>query len=115
MRSPFALPRAAVGLVLALLAAAVLIGINETGYVQSTEALYRIDTGLAVDDFVIDEPTRDGLAPQRKPREQLLVCEDGGEMALALLLLAMTLAFAPTLIGRVYSDAFERLPAVFGE
>jgi signal transduction histidine kinase len=29
--------------VLALLAAAVLIGINETGYVQSTEALYRID------------------------------------------------------------------------
>jgi signal transduction histidine kinase len=37
------LPRAAVGLILALLAAAVLIGINETGYVQSTEALYRID------------------------------------------------------------------------
>jgi signal transduction histidine kinase len=39
----FALPRAAVGLILALLAAAVLIGINETGYVRSTEALYRID------------------------------------------------------------------------
>ncbi|MCG2592088.1 CHASE3 domain-containing protein [Ramlibacter sp. XY19] len=39
----FALPRAAVGLILALLAAAVLIGINETGYVQSTDALYRID------------------------------------------------------------------------
>ncbi|MDB5861454.1 MAG: putative histidine kinase, classic [Ramlibacter sp.] len=39
----FALPRAAAGLILAILAAAVLIGINETGYVQSTDALYRID------------------------------------------------------------------------
>ena len=39
----FALPRAAVGLILALLAAAVLIGINETSYVQSSDALYRID------------------------------------------------------------------------
>jgi hypothetical protein len=51
---------------------------------RGLESLYRIDTGLTVDDFVIDEPTRDGLAPQRKPREQLLVCEEGGEMALAL-------------------------------
>ena len=36
------------------------------------------------------------------------------KVALALLLLAMTLAFAPALIGRLYQDAFARLPAVFG-
>jgi protein required for attachment to host cells len=33
---------------------------------------------------MIDAAARDSLAPQRRPREQLLVCEDGGEMALAL-------------------------------
>jgi flagellar biosynthetic protein FliR len=36
------------------------------------------------------------------------------KVAISLLLLAMTLAFAPTLIGRLYQDAFSRLPAVFG-
>jgi flagellar biosynthetic protein FliR len=36
------------------------------------------------------------------------------KVAIALLLLAMTLAFAPTLIGRLYMDAFTRLPTVFG-
>jgi hypothetical protein len=51
---------------------------------RGLEALYRVSTGVAVDDFMIDEPTRDHLAPQRRPREQLLVCEDDGEMALAL-------------------------------
>jgi hypothetical protein len=51
---------------------------------RGLEALYRVDTGVAVDDFVIDEAARDQLAPQRRPREQLLVCEGGGEMSLAL-------------------------------
>jgi hypothetical protein len=51
---------------------------------RGLEALYRVDTGLAVDDFMIDAAARDSLAPQRRPREQLLVCEEGGEMALAL-------------------------------
>lgn len=36
------------------------------------------------------------------------------KVAIALLLLAMTLRFAPTLIGRLYQDAFTRLPDVFG-
>ena len=36
------------------------------------------------------------------------------KIAIALLLLAMTLRFAPTLIGRLYQDAFARLPSVFG-
>ena len=35
------------------------------------------------------------------------------KVAIALLLLAATLAFAPTLMGRLYLDAFTRLPAVF--
>lgn len=51
---------------------------------RGLETLYRVDTGVAVDDFVIDEPTRDSFAPERKPREQLLVSESEGEMALAL-------------------------------
>jgi len=51
---------------------------------RGLETLYRIDTGVAVDDFVIDEPTRDNFVADRKPREQLLVVEDGGEMSLAL-------------------------------
>jgi hypothetical protein len=51
---------------------------------RGLETLYRLDTGVAVDDFVIDEPTREAIAPTRRPKEQLLVCEDDGEMALAL-------------------------------
>jgi hypothetical protein len=51
---------------------------------RGLEALYRVDTGVTVDDFVIDEPTRAHFAPARKPREQLLVCEVAGEMSLAL-------------------------------
>ena len=51
---------------------------------RGLETLYRVDTGVAVDDFVIDAKSRDSFAPARKPREQLLVCEDQGEMSLAL-------------------------------
>jgi hypothetical protein len=51
---------------------------------RGLEALYRIDTGVDVADFMIDETARDGLAPQRRPREQLLVCEAGDELSLAL-------------------------------
>lgn len=51
---------------------------------RGLETLYRVDTGVAVDDFVIDETTRESFAPLRKPREQLLVCEGQGEMSLAL-------------------------------
>jgi flagellar biosynthetic protein FliR len=36
------------------------------------------------------------------------------KIGMALLLLAMTLRFAPALIGRLYQDAFARLPAVLG-
>ena len=51
---------------------------------RGLETLYRVDTGVAVDDFMIDEPTRDRLVAERRPREQLLAIEDAGEMSLAL-------------------------------
>ena len=51
---------------------------------RGLETLYRLDTGVTVEDFVIDEPTREAIAPTRRPKEQLLVCEEQGEMALAL-------------------------------
>lgn len=59
---------------------------------RGLETLYRVDTGVTVDDFVIDEPTRAQLAPARKPREQLLVCEGEDEMSLALFIDPVALA-----------------------
>ena len=51
---------------------------------RGIETLYRIDTGLDIHQFVVGPEIRDELAVARKPREQLLVCEDDGEMSLAL-------------------------------
>ncbi|MDQ3367858.1 MAG: hypothetical protein M3680_20735 [Myxococcota bacterium] len=48
------------------------------------ESLYRIKTGLDVGHFVVSADVRDGLVATRRPREQLLVCEDAGEMSVAL-------------------------------
>jgi hypothetical protein len=51
---------------------------------RGLEALYRVHTGVEVGDFVVGAELRDALAPARRPREQLLVCEAEGEMGLAL-------------------------------
>ncbi|HEY0478684.1 MAG TPA: hypothetical protein VGD37_14295 [Kofleriaceae bacterium] len=51
---------------------------------RGLEALYRVDTGVEVGDYVVGAELRDALVAARKPREQLLVCEADGEMALAL-------------------------------
>jgi hypothetical protein len=59
---------------------------------RGLEMLYRVDTGVEVGDYVIDEAAREALAPARKPREQLLVMEDTGEMALALFIHPAVLA-----------------------
>jgi hypothetical protein len=59
--------------------------VHTLGRVQrGLEALYRVDTGVEVGDFVVDAELRDALVPARRAREQLLVCEAGGEVALAL-------------------------------
>ena len=61
---------------------------------RGLEALYRVDTGVDVHDFVIDEAARDTFAPLRRPREQLLVSHDsaGDELSLALFIAPDVLA-----------------------
>jgi len=56
------------------------------------EALYRVETRLDVDAFVIDEQQRDVAGVARAPREQLLVRQVDDELALALFVDARTLA-----------------------
>jgi hypothetical protein len=56
---------------------------------RGLEALYRVQTGLDVDAFMVGEETRqealEGGTP-RRPREQLLVSQSAGELSLALFL-----------------------------
>jgi hypothetical protein len=59
---------------------------------RGLEQLYRVETELSVDDFVIDEATRDAFATERTPREQLLVREADGELELALYVCPRALA-----------------------
>jgi hypothetical protein len=56
------------------------------------EALYRVETRLAIDAFVIDGDQRDNMGPARAPREQLLLREAEGELAMALFVDAAALA-----------------------
>lgn len=57
---------------------------------RGLEELYRIEPGANVEDFVISEATRDRMASVqpgalgRRPREQLLVLDEAGEMSIAL-------------------------------
>jgi hypothetical protein len=51
---------------------------------RGLEQLYRIDTSLEVDDFVIDDDDRLAAAPSRAPREQLLVRQDDDGLAMGL-------------------------------
>ena len=50
---------------------------------QGLERLYRIDTRLAIHDFVIDDQARRSLGVQRAPREQLLVSQSEDDLELA--------------------------------
>jgi hypothetical protein len=56
------------------------------------EALYRVETRLAIDAFVIDDQARDRIRPARAPREQLLLREADGELGMALFVDAAALA-----------------------
>lgn len=49
---------------------------------RGLERLYRIDTRLAIHDFVIDDQGRRSLGVARAPREQLLVSQTGGDLEL---------------------------------
>jgi hypothetical protein len=75
------------------------------------EALYRVETRLAIDAFVIDEAARAASGVERAPREQLLVRQDDGELGLGLFVDASVVAnlerHDPTAIGideRNFSD-----------
>jgi hypothetical protein len=56
------------------------------------EALYRVETRLAIDAFLIDEAAREQFSVTRSPREQLLMQQDGGDLGLALFVDAAALA-----------------------
>jgi hypothetical protein len=56
------------------------------------EALYRVETHLAIDAFLIDEAARAAIRTARAPREQLLVRQDGATLDLGLFLDAEALA-----------------------
>jgi hypothetical protein len=56
------------------------------------EALYRVQTHLAIDAFLIDDAQRGSVDPRRSPREQLLVREADDELGLALFVDAGALA-----------------------
>ena len=58
------------------------------------EALYRVETQLSIDAFVIDAETREATAPgaARAPREELLIREAEGELGLALFVDAAAIA-----------------------
>lgn len=51
---------------------------------RGLETLYRIDTRVNVDDFVIDDDTRQRLGVQRAPREQLFIDDSEGEVGIGL-------------------------------
>ncbi|MGE0548443.1 MAG: hypothetical protein AB7O24_30630 [Kofleriaceae bacterium] len=51
---------------------------------RGLETLYRVETGIEIDDFVVDPTLRDAMVTSRKSREQLLVCEADGELSFGL-------------------------------
>jgi hypothetical protein len=51
---------------------------------RGLEDLYRVETGVAVEDYVIDSDMREAITPTRKSREQLLVAEIEDEASIAL-------------------------------
>jgi hypothetical protein len=59
---------------------------------RGLESLYRVETGVEVEDFMVGAEVRDELVRERRPREQLLVVEADGEMNLALYICPAALA-----------------------
>ena len=59
---------------------------------RGLETLYRVATGLAVEQFLLDQTARDALGLARAPREQLVVVESGDDLDLGLFVDAAVLA-----------------------
>jgi hypothetical protein len=56
------------------------------------EAIYRVETKLAIDAFIIGDDARERFNPSRAPREQLLLREDDGALEMALFVDAAALS-----------------------
>ncbi len=69
-------------------AAAPLLGRVQRGI----EELYRVGSGVAIADFVVSPALRDAVTRARRPREQLLVHELGGEVSIGLFIDEQVLA-----------------------
>jgi hypothetical protein len=59
---------------------------------RGLEGMYRVATGVAVGDFMIDDEQRTALGVARAPREQLLLREDEGALDIGLFVDAAVLA-----------------------
>lgn len=59
---------------------------------RGLEDLYRVETGVEVEDYVIGTGMREAIAPTRKSREQLLVAEEENEASIALFIDPVALA-----------------------
>jgi len=59
---------------------------------RGLETLYRLDSTSDVEDFLIDEDERNQAAVARSPREQLLLQQEGDEVAVGLFLAPEALA-----------------------
>jgi flagellar biosynthetic protein FliR len=79
-----------------------------TSFVLGLAVLTPVILGLFVLDVAVAYATRS------MPQANVYFLALPLKVAMALLLLAASLLFAPTLIGRLFNDAFARLPAVFG-
>jgi hypothetical protein len=51
---------------------------------RGLEEVYRVDTEVKVEDFVIDAERRERMGLSRMPREQLLLAEEGGDLEVGL-------------------------------
>ncbi len=59
---------------------------------RGIESMYRVETGVEVEHFVVGTEYRDELVRERRAREQLLVVEANGEINLALYIAPAVLA-----------------------
>ena len=59
---------------------------------RGLEELYRVDSGVDVREFLVASQHRDDMELARKPREQLLLRQDDGELSIGLYVDAATIA-----------------------
>ena len=84
------------------------LGMVGSGFLLGMAVVAPVIIGLFAVDLAVAYATRS------MPQANVYFLALPLKVAVALLLLALTLAFAPMLMGRLYEDAFARLPTVIG-